>query len=78
MEIGELEFEGESYKSFIFDEPFPAPPEGPPIVTVTSLDPQQSVNATVFNVSHKGADISVSNPYYGKIMWHAIWIECPE
>ena len=78
MEIGELEFDGESYQSFLFDEEFPAPPENPPIVTVTSLDPQQAVNATVFNVSHTGADISVSNPYHGKIMWHAIWIECPE
>ena len=78
MEIGEVEFEGETYKSFSFDEPFPAPPENPPIITVTSLDPQEAINASVFNISHTGADISVTNPYYGKVMWHAIWIECPE
>ena len=78
MEIGEVEFEGETYKSFSFDEPFPAPPESPPIITVTSLDPEHATNASVFNTSHTGADISVTNPYHGKVMWHAIWIECPE
>jgi hypothetical protein len=78
MEVGELSFEGETYKSFSFGEAFPPPPESAPIITVTSLDPNQAINATVFNVSHTGADVSVSNPYHGSVVWHAIWIECPE
>ena len=78
MEVGEVEFAGETYLSFEFENPFPEPPEDPPVVTATSLDAQHAVNVTVFNVSHKGADVSVSNPYYGKVTWHAIWIECPE
>ena len=78
MEIGEVDFNGETYKSFSFDMPFPPPPENPPVVTVASLDPNEAVNPSVFNVSYTGADISVTNPYRGKVMWHAIWIECPE
>ena len=78
MEVGEVEFAGETYLSFEFENAFPEPPENPPVITATSLDPQHAVNVTVFNVSHIGADMSVTNPYYGKIAWHAIWIECPE
>lgn len=78
MEVGEVDFEGETYLSFTFAEAFPAPPENPPIITATSLDPEHAVNVTIFNVSHKGADVSVTNPYYGKVVWHAIWIECSD
>ena len=63
MEVGEVEFNGETNLSFEFEKPFPAPPEDPPILTATSLDPQQAVNVTVFYVSHTGADISLTNPY---------------
>ena len=78
MEVGEVEFNGETFLSFKFENPFPEPPENAPTITATTLDPQQATNVTIFNVTNTGADVSVSNPYYGKVMWHAIWIECPE
>lgn len=74
MEVGEVEFSGEAYLSFKFENTFPEPPENPPVITATALDPEQAVNVTVFNISSAGADISVSNSYFGKVMWHAIWI----
>lgn len=75
MEIGEIEFSGEAYLSIAFENEFPKPPEKPPVITAVSLDPQQPVNVTVYNVSSTGADIGVSNTYFGKVSWHAIWIE---
>lgn len=75
MEVGKVEFEGETILSVKFASSFPKPPDNPPVVTATSLDPQQAINVTAFNISNVGFDVSVSNSFYGNVMWHAIWIE---